>query len=1160
MYVSHLQMRSAPGLAGPIHIDDLEPGLVLLFGPNASGKSTIGRTLRGTLWPELAPPNVDAQTTWRRAHAIEGGALLRATMVFGSSRWEGASYAPALALAGTCHLTLHDLLATNAASDQEIVHQIQRELAGGFDLSALKPTVSPRVRPTTSLKKAADSAGKDLRDLLSETKGLAEEEAELTALRAQATLAAAAPTQLAQVRRAQQRLDVLEQLRRTDDALASLSPDLASLPADAHAVAKARIQAAQKREAEADLARRRLADKQQAKGNAAFPGEMPGEDALTALEARAAALVVSAKTAAQLREERAARKGKVDELTRQVWTSSGPRGLPGQKEMEELAGAISKLEAANAVANGIQGPGPARAAPLSETERTRLQDARSTLRRWLSTPRQIVPSLPGRPTPQALLVLLLFGAVLLGIGALLALTLPGPLSWAAVVFGAATVGAALGAWFGPQAAPQAQAAATSETEVLEREYQQYNRPVAAWTLQGVQGAIGEIDRELLESHQRAQYAADEGRRRGEKAKADEQVRALKNQLAALAGRLGLASDLPTLALTVQADRLQKLGDAQAALATAEARVSSAEAQLTRDEQEVRAAITALRLPGMTDLASPGGLHAAAVAARRRGQDWKIAEQAEADAKRALATAESEVSASMQERDAWLQLCGVTLTTVDTLLTRAREKALWDEHTQARRDHARDLEDLSRDLPAHLPETAEGLAEEAQRLTILGEALQTVTSQIAMIERRVQDATGGRSIQQALAERAAATDALVVERDIQREAHATSALIGWLRQRRTREDAPALLDAARRWFTRFTRNRYELLVDDAGGFCALDTETNQRPSLSELSEGTRVQLLLAARLAFVEHAEAGGEATPLFLDEVLSTTDSERFAAIASAILELAGAGRQVFYATANEAEVYAWREAARAGGFAEPRLVVLGRATAIDDWTHPPRLPEAARALPRPEGLDAFSWMNQAGLPRPSLHDSVDAWPLALLLHDRLEEAHRVAERGILRFGQVRLAGAAGGLAEDGMALVQARASAVRGALDGLRIGRGRQVTWEDVEQTNSISDTFRDRVQDQLTIHRDDAQGFVVAVRDLKGFRTTAAETLQNRLEEMGILDRRDPLGHPDLVARATQACASALHAEVITHRDVEALVRLTAEVVMARGGDGGERGALSL
>ena len=49
MFVERLDLRAAPGLASPIALSELRQGLVILVGPNASGKSTIGRTLRGTL-------------------------------------------------------------------------------------------------------------------------------------------------------------------------------------------------------------------------------------------------------------------------------------------------------------------------------------------------------------------------------------------------------------------------------------------------------------------------------------------------------------------------------------------------------------------------------------------------------------------------------------------------------------------------------------------------------------------------------------------------------------------------------------------------------------------------------------------------------------------------------------------------------------------------------------------------------------------------------------------------------------------------------------------------------------------------------------------------------------------------------------------------------
>ena len=63
----------------------------------------------------------------------------------------------------------------------------------------------------------------------------------------------------------------------------------------------------------------------------------------------------------------------------------------------------------------------------------------------------------------------------------------------------------------------------------------------------------------------------------------------------------------------------------------------------------------------------------------------------------------------------------------------------------------------------------------------------------------------------------------------------------------------------------------------------DADSESLPLSSELSDGTRIQLLLACRLAYLEEAE-GDTKTPLFLDEVLSTTDPERFTAVAGAVI------------------------------------------------------------------------------------------------------------------------------------------------------------------------------------------------------------------------------------------------------------------------------------
>src|SRR5690606_20666659 len=113
--------------------------------------------------------------------------------------------------------------------------------------------------------------------------------------------------------------------------------------------------------------------------------------------------------------------------------------------------------------------------------------------------------------------------------------------------------------------------------------------------------------------------------------------------------------------------------------------------------------------------------------------------------------------------------------------------------------------------------------------------------------------------------------------------------------------------------------------EAGGwrFGAVDLragEGGRRLALDQLSTGTRAQLLIAARLAFALTLEAAvadeGEelaTLPFVLDEALTTSDPERFAQVAGAVLDIVEtAGRQFVYLSARPEDAAMWREAAAA--------------------------------------------------------------------------------------------------------------------------------------------------------------------------------------------------------------------------------------------------------
>ncbi len=464
----------------------------------------------------------------------------------------------------------------------------------------------------------------------------------------------------------------------------------------------------------------------------------------------------------------------------------------------------------------------------------------------------------------------------------------------------------------------------------------------------------------------------------------------------------------------------------------------------------------------------------------------------------------------------------------------------------RRDLQRGIEAADSELPTDLPTDEAALGAEVVRLKALAADQQRLQEELAGTKVAIRQATEGRSIQAAIAKRDTGLDELVAARDAQLQARAGEALISWLRAASARDDAPHLLERARSWFLRFTKQRYELRVDEAAGFVAFDMFSQRLQRLSELSDGTRIQLLLAARLAFIEHVEGTETRTPLFLDEILATTDRERFSAIAQAVLELAGDGRQVFYAVADPAEAAAWRVAADAGGFGAPQTVELGGGDTIQQWTPAPTF-EPPPPLPPPGSLDAAAYAAALGLPRPGLHCSPGAWPLPLLMFDRLEVAHVMAQAGLRTAEQLSLIerGLTVAVKAEDLELARARARLVELVLDGLRLGRGQRLTWVAVAGSGIVTSAYEDAMRELAAEHADTPNAFVEAVRRLPRFRGRKADELREHLIEVGIVDEGEPLEPVAVVERALVGVRDEIAAGTLRAAEVEAFVRFIEDVV---------------
>jgi hypothetical protein len=557
----------------------------------------------------------------------------------------------------------------------------------------------------------------------------------------------------------------------------------------------------------------------------------------------------------------------------------------------------------------------------------------------------------------------------------------------------------------------------------------------------------------------------------------------------------------------------------------------------------------LGLSELPTLDNAGSVSRVVSCIRDRRSKWLGAVKLEQAAKVAFKKGEEELSDAAQERDEYLRRCGVELIELSQLEVLSEQRGTWKGLVEELRDTEREVGQLDLLLPEGLPETVEAVDSELERLEQLGDKLDDLQAKAAEIDYAIEQVTQGSSVQDTVADEKTGLDKLAEDRDLQMSRHVSGALVSWLRKQRSGQDAPKLLARARDWFLRFTNNRYELVIGDDRCFEAEDHHTNRRQSLPELSDGTRVQLLLAARLSFIECTEGEDNRIPLFLDELLSTTYMDRFKAVASAVLELSSE-RQVFYATGDLYEVSAWKALAQELGYALPQVAVIGDHSSAADWEPAPILPGLRRELPAPAGQDAIQYTASLGFSRPKLHDAVDKWPLSLVLYDQLSSVHQAAQQGVRMVGQLRLAdlGVVLPLTADDLSLVRARVQGIQSCLSAFQVGRGRPPTWDDVEASGAVNSTFADRVKKLLADHGADARGFVSSLTTIQRFEKRRFK-LVDYLESEGVHDPREPLSNDVVVQRTQLACRDAIAAKALSLADVEDLVRFVAEVVQIGG-----------
>lgn len=446
----------------------------------------------------------------------------------------------------------------------------------------------------------------------------------------------------------------------------------------------------------------------------------------------------------------------------------------------------------------------------------------------------------------------------------------------------------------------------------------------------------------------------------------------------------------------------------------------------------------------------------------------------------------------------------------------------------RRDQAkRDLTVAEQNLKEH-PELKEMTVTELERkiqdCRMRADEWEGLNTRIIEINRDISNAKKKTQREEKLAHMIECGNALREQREADQRSLVGHVLVEFLADKERTRDRPGVFQRARKLFIDFTKGRYDLEIDAASDpprFRGIDTARSVGQALEELSSGTRLQLLIAVRMAFLERQEHSGIKIPLLLDETLGNSDEMRADQIISAAIEICRQGRQVFYFTAQHDEVGKWRRLLDENpdvphaliDLAEVRQFLESERVPQRQYELPPR-----RKIPAPEGMD---WQQYGQVLEIRPLASIDNAGYAHLwfLIDDVDILYHLLHSGINLWGQLenlmQFSGT-GVLNQVSPEYKRARgaASVIDHAIRLREIGRGKPVDRQVLIQSGAVSERFIDEVRELTQELSGDGEQLIVQLEngEVKGFGTRKIADLRKYLEDNQYIDPRERLTSEDI------------------------------------------------